>query len=550
MTPFKNSIFLILCLIIQLNVMAQVDSLKNYNIDVVRIFKPILSEAIKIPINPNPEKPEIKKTIYTYLIPEQQFQVQPTLYTIKPISLGTALLPKLKNNYSRVGFGNLTSPLFEFYLNTVRNKNTQAGMFIKHLSAGGDEAYKKFSNNTVYGYVKQFINKGSLGIDAYYHRNRVHLYGSPNDKIILPADPKLTYVLYDTKLNYLNFNKDSSGLSYMLDMGYYNYSSDNKYIENNFFTKARINKHINNIPFELITGLQINNTRYTGAPLANQATYQRIYFDLNPEIKLSDENFYLKGGFNSTLTNDSTGSKLYFFPNAEAGYALMVKKLTVFAGFTGNLKPNTFRSITSENPFAARFELNNTVNKFEIYGGFKGEIGPMTHFILMGSSATVQNLLFYTHDSSKANQITTFDPGSSKLTVFTGSINHAYNEKLRLGISTNIYGYKLYSLDHPYSRPEFEAKVNATYNFGDKFLLKFDLFYMSERWGGYNQSDNSIFNLKISPFVDANFGVDYRYSKTVSAFLHLNNIANNRYQRFYAYPVYGFNFMGGFTFTF
>lgn len=539
-----------LCLIININVMAQVDSLRNYNIDVVRIFKPILSEAIKIPVNPNPEKPEIKKTLYTYQIPVQQFQVQPTLYTIKPISLGTALLPKLKNNYTRVGFGNLTTPLFEFYLNSVRNKNTQAGMFVKHLSAAGDKDYNKFSNNTIYGYVKQFINKGSLGMDAYYHRNRVHLYGSPNDKIILAADPKLTYGLFDSKLNYTNNNKDSSALSYVLDMGYYNYSGDNLYTENNFFAKARINKHINNVPFELIAGLQINNTRFTGISASDPAIYQRIYFELNPEIKLRDENFYLKGGFNSTITNDSIGSKLHFFPKAEAGYALIAKKLNVFAGITGNLKPNTFRSITSENPFASWFELNNTVNKFEIYGGFKGEIGPMTHFILMGSSATIQNLLFYIHDSSGANQITKFDPGNNKLTVFTGTINHAYNEKLRLGISTNIYGYKLYNLDHPYSRPEFEAKANATYNIGDKFLLKFDLFYMSERWGGYKNSVNSISNVKISPFVDANFGVDYRYSKTVSAFLNLNNIANNRYQRFYAYPVYGFNFIAGFTFTF
>ncbi len=549
MTPYKNSIFIMLCLFVKVNVMAQVDSLRNYNIDVVRIFKPILSEAIKIPINPNPEKPEIKKTIYTYQIPQQQFQVQPTLYTIKPVSLGTALLPKLKTNYSRVGFGNLTSPLFEFYLNTVRNKNTQAGMFVKHLSAGGDEAYNKFSNNTVYGYVKQFVNKGSVGLDAYYHRNRVHLYGSPNDKLTLASDPKLTYVLFDSKLNYQNYNKDSSGLVYMLDMGYYNYSGDNLYTENNFFAKARLNKHINNVPLELITGLQINNTRYSGISLSNPLIYQRIYFDLNPEIKLSDENFYLKGGFNSTITNDSAGSKLYFFPKVEAGYALIAKKLNVFTGFTGNLKPNTYRSITSENPFTDFFELNNTVNKFEIYGGFKGEIGPMTNFILMGSSATVQNLLFYTHDSSGANQITTFDPGNNKLTVFTGTINHAYNEKLRLGLTTNIYGYKLYNLDHPYTRPEFEAKVNATYNMGDKFLFKFDLFYMSERWGGYLNSNNTITNAKINPFVDANFGVDYRYSKTVSAFLNLNNIAG-KYQRFYAYPVYGFNFMGGFTFTF
>jgi outer membrane receptor protein involved in Fe transport len=54
----------------------------------------------------------------------------------------------------------------------------------------------------------------------------------------------------------------------------------------------------------------------------------------------------------------------------------------------------------------------------------------------------------------------------------------------------------------------------------------------------------------MDPFVDLNIGVDYRYSKNLSAFIQLNNLANNRYDRFVNYPVYGINILGGFTFTF
>jgi outer membrane receptor protein involved in Fe transport len=51
-------------------------------------------------------------------------------------------------------------------------------------------------------------------------------------------------------------------------------------------------------------------------------------------------------------------------------------------------------------------------------------------------------------------------------------------------------------------------------------------------------------------YADLNLGVEYRYSKNVSAFINFNNILNNKYERWYRYPVYGFNMLGGLTLTF
>jgi hypothetical protein len=41
--------------------------------------------------------------------------------------------------------------------------------------------------------------------------------------------------------------------------------------------------------------------------------------------------------------------------------------------------------------------------------------------------------------------------------------------------------------------------------------------------------------------------VEYRYSKRISAFIQLNNIASQRYQRWYNYPVQPIQVMGGVT---
>ncbi|MFN5664601.1 MAG: hypothetical protein ACK461_05430, partial [Bacteroidota bacterium] len=158
------------------------DTLRTDVVDVVKAFKPVLSEAMKIQSNPNPEIPEISKPTFSYSIPEKlQHAVTPTVYTIKPLSMGTSLLPKLKNNYTRAGFGNYNMPLMEIYINSVRNKTMQAGVFYKHLSASpsGDNT---FSNNTLHLFGKKFMGNGILSADASYHRNRVNVFGQTKEK--------------------------------------------------------------------------------------------------------------------------------------------------------------------------------------------------------------------------------------------------------------------------------------------------------------------------------------------------------------------------------
>ena len=185
----------------------------------------------------------------------------------------------------------------------------------------------------------------------------------------------------------------------------------------------------------------------------------------------------MRGGFNATLASDSLKSKAYFFPKAEGGFNLIPSRLTLFAGIDGKLVPNTYRSITSENPFAGLVLLRNTVNRFELYGGIKGELSKQTGFIIKTSSSLIENMLFYAHDSSSGNQRTLFEDHKSKLTILGVEVNHQVNEKFRLNLLVNILHYELTVLAQPYSRPEFETKLNATYTIGDKFIFKLDSEY-------------------------------------------------------------------------
>ena len=524
------------------------DTLRTDVVDVVKAFKPILSESIKIQSNPNPEIPETKTPVFTYDVPEKRMDGQPTLYTIKPLSMGPSLLPKLKNNYTKIGYGNYNSPLFETYFNTTRNKNLQAGFFFKHLSfnPSGD---RKFSNNTVYGFGKRFLGSGILSADALYYRNVVNLYGYE-----LPAGTTLANVpnnsigqlfqTIETKLSYQNVLKDTSKLSYKLEGGFYHFSDNRDLTENNFNLYGTFGKRISGNPIDVKTGVTLSNLQ------SGSTEYNRVFVDVNPRYKLNMDQLFINLGFNSTFYNDSTGTTLYFFPVAEAGLNLIKNSLTTYIGITGNLQRNTYRSIANENPFTRGLELRNTVNSFELYGGFKGIISPQTSFILNASLANVQNLLFYIGDSANLySQTVKYDTKSSSVFNFKAELNHEFGNQFLLGFVMNYYSYSI-SLDAPYSRPTFTTQLNLGYNMSDKFLWKASISTQNKRESGVLVSNGLINPVTLKGFVDMNLGLDYRYTKNISLFVNLNNLTNNQYQRWVNLPVYGFNVMGGLTVSF
>jgi hypothetical protein len=524
-----------------INTYAQ-DTLRTDVVDVVKAFKPVLSDAMKIQSNPNPEIPEMSKPKFFYSIPEKlQHAVTPTVYTIKPLSMGTSLLPKLKNNYTRAGFGNYNMPLMEIYINSVRNKTMQAGVFYKHLSASpsGDNT---FSNNTLHLFGKKFMGNGILSADASYHRNRVNVFGQTKEKRPEGTDIENVFSCFDLQSSYSNVVKDTSKLSYKISLNYYRFGDNRSVNENDFKIGGTFRKSLKGNPLDIETKVQITGIDSSSKKL------DRVFVDINPRYKLNiTDKTYISVGFNSTFANDSASStKIHFYPTAEAGYMLIKNSLTAFGGITGNLQRHTYRSLATENPFIRQTAFLNTDNTFEFYTGLKGIISPQTSFLLQASFATVKNLMFYAADSILLSSTVIYDMNSASFTNIKAELNHEFGTDFRLGFVMNYFGYSM-QLATPSSRPTFTTQTNIYYNIGDKILLRAEGYTMNQRQVLIAQNNEQ---QSIDGWVDLNTGIEYRYNKNTSLFLNINNLTNNKYQRWYALPVYGINVLGGITVTF
>ena len=61
---------------------------------------------------------------------------------------------------------------------------------------------------------------------------------------------------------------------------------------------------------------------------------------------------------------------------------------------------------------------------------------------------------------------------------------------------------------------------------------------------------NGVYGRKIDPIFDFNLGMEYRFTKKLSAFVDVNNILSKNYEIWGNYHVQGINVMAGVTYSF
>jgi outer membrane receptor protein involved in Fe transport len=137
-----------------------------------------------------------------------------------------------------------------------------------------------------------------------------------------------------------------------------------------------------------------------------------------------------------------------------------------------------------------------------------------------------------------------------------GALYFQMKEKFKIDLIGRYFSYSLKNNIFAWNLPQMQIILRGQYNIFDKFILNVDVNL--EGWrramvytAGKNVfEENGQFGLKLGFLADANIGFEYRYNKRISMFLNFNNVAAQRYKRWYNYPVQGFQAMLGATFRF
>ncbi|MCX6231232.1 MAG: hypothetical protein NTZ33_06780 [Bacteroidetes bacterium] len=552
----SRMVLMIPLVFISFNVFCQLDDNRN-EVTVVAAYEPTISDAFKINFSPVIkdtvfEKPQLSYSIQSVKIPTS-FQIEP----IKAAKIVGEPITKLYKNLVKVGLGTYTTPYFEFFSNSVRSKSYAYGIHAKHLSSSGKitgYGNSGFADNEININGKYYLKKAALDGEVFFNHNIVHYYGyKPADFPGFSEDTKQYYALFGFNSSYSSNYTDSTKLNHQFTLGFYNLSDNYSRHENNIKLGVNLDKELHLFDFtdkQLIgikTQLDYNNNGGSLIPTVNSTLLK-----LNPYITTEFNAFNFLVGFDATIASASGGTtELYLSPDLEASMIVVPKVLNVYAGISGGVHQNTFKSISDENPFIkTNVPLALTDEKFRIFGGINTSLTKSIDFNAGISDATIDNEPFYVNDT---NNIThnKFTLVYDKVNLFelSAGLLYKYDEKFNIAITANFYKYTTTRELKAWQKPSFEATLSLHYNISNKIICNADVFMIS-RLSPKTIEAGQIKVKDATKAFDVNLGVEYRYSKILSAFIKLNNLGAVRYQDWYNYPNQRFSLMGGFTYAF
>ena len=209
-------------------------------------------------------------------------------------------------------------------------------------------------------------------------------------------------------------------------------------------------------------------------------------------------------------------------------------------------------------------DIRPSSTPYNVFVGTKGKLSQSIGYDLKGSFIREQNkALFRTHSIQGFSAPNNYNQGNSFGVVYddidviniSGALEIDMGQKLNVRLKGDLYKYTTDAEPTAWNLPEFEASLFLDYQLSDKLSMAANLFY----WGSRQDTTNfeGLFfpepitpNVTLDAFLDANFQISYEITNQFGAFVKVNNIANNSYNRWNHYPVQGFQFLGGLSYKF
>ncbi len=526
-------------------------------------------------------QPKILDTVFptpTTSFPLLSINYEPTfeIPKIEPAKVNLQQkLPQLYNGYARIGIGSLLMPLAELYYNNGRSRKLNYGGHLHHLSSFGkmrNVAPANFDRTNVRGFVGVNEKKYSWDAESYYRNQGLHFYGFPNQD----ADKDSIAQRFNTfglKGGFHSHANDSLGLNWKVGLEYRHFNDKKSKADSLKNWNARENFFAIRTGAEYKWGTEIfaadldimhNSYKFgvmndtVGTSLIGLENKNTI-ISLRPSISTYSKNRKLKAKVGVDLTASlGPKNKVYLYPIAEVKYSLFNDILIPYAGVTGGLTQQSFKRLTDDNEFIlSNVSLQNEHKAADGFIGIKGTLSKRIGFNVFASFSHVKNKALFVTDTvySGRNRFNVIYD-TMNITKLEGSIYYQLKEKVKIDVIGRYYSYNSRNNIFAWNLPQFQMVLRGTYNLYDKFILTVDVNLEGGRRaqvfaaGEDVLEENNQYALKLGFLADANIGLEYRYNKRVSGFVNLNNVAAQRYRRWYNYPTQGFQAMVGVTIRF
>jgi hypothetical protein len=526
------------------------DTTKKKTIEITSTFKPVLKEGSKINFNAAPPVADTSRPRLNYSIPSQNLLFSYVPSDLKPVAVsvdsGTAWQ---YSNYIKVGVGNVHLPYVKAGFSFGDRQNTFFNLFGEHYTSKGDLPFQKNSMTSVGGAVTYKTQNnhewnGSLGFksDDYF------FYGYQPTTLQFTKDQlRQRFQTIEGKVHFRNTVPTEFGLTYnpSLRVSVFADNHSPRASESNAVLNLPITKSFGET-FGFNLGLTADLTNYRKKNTAAEDTKQNNLYLVSPAVTVKTTNLYIHGGIIPSWDR----SEFHMLPNIMGELTTNDQRFTLMAGWIGYYNKGSYQRFAGINPWISLLDtlqlLNDRVS--EIYGGIKGSLGD--HFSYSGKVGVQQhrNIALYVNDRMDGKTFNvTYEPRIDILQLH-GEVAYTVSEKFSAKGAVTFNNFTRLKYNRKaYGLLPRELNLNLKYR-----LLK-DLWVTSELWswdGAHFREKNTLDPKKGDAAFDLNAGAEFKVTRNFNLWIQMNNIFNNKYERWHQYEVFGFNVLGGITYSF
>jgi hypothetical protein len=552
---YRKSLFFLAFTVsgIGFGVQAQVTT-KRRTIEITSSFKPVLREAVKINFNAAPPVADTSRPRLTYTIPAQYLFLSYQPADMKPVALQRDSLKPWENyNYVKVGVGNVHLPYIRTGFSFGDGRSTFFNIYANQLSSKGSLPYQKNSLTDVrlMGTVKTASNlewDGSIGFknDAYY------LYGFRPDTLKYNSDQlKQSFQTFEGKLGFRNTEATEFGLLYHPNLRVSVFSDNHKPggTESNTVLNLPLEKTLGK-KFAFDLGFTADLTHYNlpagpnGSGLSSGPAQNNNIYLVTPAFLVKTTNLFLQASVIPSWDNKD----LHVLPNFVANISTDDQRFTVQLGWIGYYDKGSYQRFESINPWLAQpgTLLNTRVQ--ERYAGFKGSLdNHFTYAAKVGFISDKNMPLFVNDTLNGGKQFDIRYESSMQVLQLHGELSYIQGETFQVTASLNVNQYSQQKTEpKPWGLLPVEFNTTLKWQAFKDFWARVDLFAFNG--DQYRAANGESF--KGNSGVDMNAGVEYRITRQLNLWFQMNNLFNDKYERWHQYQVYGINVLGGIVFSF
>ncbi len=501
--------------------------------EITQSYKPEVTQAPHPEFIPTLPPYDTTRPSFNYNVPQQTLFYRYSSQPLRPLAFDVDSADEGFSNYIKLGGGNLSTIYLDAGITALKGIDYSTSIHLQHLSQKGSISDQKSSltgldvAGTLHKLDRTFT--ANLGI----HRNQFHYYGYDHT-LFNYNQSTVRQAFMDIDLDVTMQNDVAGDFDYKPTIGVSLYSDQFNANETTFKLAVPVTYNIDSsLQIYITPGANITSFKNSITTQSNNA------YGVGVGLNFSKNIFTGHAGITPTWGNNGNQ---YFLPDVEVAFTIPETQFAFTVGAQGTLQQNTYKELSTLNPFMYNTYTVTQTPATEIFGGIKSNLGNNITFSGKVSWWQFTNLPVFYNDTltDKKQFIVVYDNKVNALGL-QASIRYQAAQTFSLGFSGQWLNFYNKSLPQIWHRPGVRFTGDVALQPFEKLTVTAYISFIDELYALNNNNST----IKLNSILDLGAGAEYEVIERINIFLNANNLLNNNYQRWYGYNAYSMNIFGG-----